>query len=56
MGIPPSKMVLADVPRRGDAWLVALGADRPREPGKSRSATGVSADELSAGLVNGIAD
>lgn len=43
-------MALADVPRRGEVWLVALGAGRPGEPGKSRPAIVVSADELSTGI------
>ena len=35
--------------RRGDVWLVALGAARPGEPGKVRPAVVVSADELTTG-------
>lgn len=42
-------MVLADTPRRGEVWLVALGAARAGEPGKTRPAVVVSADELSTG-------
>lgn len=37
-------------PRRGEIWLVSLGAGRKGEPGKNRPAIVVSADELSAGL------
>ena len=37
-------------PRRGELWLVALGAGRPGEPGKHRPAVIVSADELLTGL------
>ncbi len=42
-------MVSTDVPRRGGIWLVALGAGRAGEPGKSRPAIVVSVDELSTG-------
>ncbi|MEJ7832829.1 MAG: type II toxin-antitoxin system PemK/MazF family toxin [Nocardioides sp.] len=42
-------MVSTDEPRRGDIWLVALGAGRPGEPGKTRPAIVVSVDELSSG-------
>lgn len=35
--------------RRGEIWLVALGAARRGEPGKTRPAIVVSADELSTG-------
>ncbi len=42
-------MASADAPRRRDVWLVALGAGRPGEPGKTRPAVVVSADELSTG-------
>ncbi len=38
-----------DTPRRGDIWLVALGAGRAGEPGKTRPAIVVSVDELSTG-------
>lgn len=38
-----------DTPRRGDVWLVALGAGRAGEPGKTRPAIVVSVDELSTG-------
>lgn len=34
---------------RSDVWLVALGARRAREPGKTRPAIVVSVDELNAG-------
>lgn len=37
-------------PRRGDLWLVALGAARAGEPGKHRPAVVVSVDELLAGV------
>lgn len=37
-------------PRRGELWLVALGAGRPGEPGKHRPAVVVSADEMLAGV------
>jgi mRNA interferase MazF len=36
-------------PRRGEVWLVALGAARAGEPGKHRPAIVVSADELHNG-------
>ncbi len=42
-------MVSTDAPRRGDVWLVALGAGRAGEPGKTRPAIIVSVDELSTG-------
>jgi mRNA interferase MazF len=48
-GKTPSKMASADAPRRGDVWLVALGAGRAGEPGKTRPAIIVSVDELSTG-------
>lgn len=37
-------------PRRGEIWLVSLGASRKGEPGKNRPAIVVSVDELSAGV------
>lgn len=37
------------LPRRGEIWLVALGAGRAGEPGKNRPAVVVSVDELSTG-------
>jgi len=37
-------------PRRGDLWLVALGAARSGEPGKHRPAVIVSADEILVGV------
>ena len=37
-------------PRRGDLWLVSLGAARAGEPGKHRPAVVVSADELLTGI------
>lgn len=36
-------------PRRGEIWLVSLGAARPGEPGKNRPALIVSVDELLSG-------
>ena len=36
--------------RRGEIWLVSLGAGRRGEPGKTRPALVVSADEISAGV------
>lgn len=36
-------------PRRGELWLVALGAGRAGEPGKHRPAVVVSANELLRG-------
>ncbi|HYM53840.1 MAG TPA: type II toxin-antitoxin system PemK/MazF family toxin [Solirubrobacteraceae bacterium] len=36
-------------PRRGEVWLVSLGAGRPGEPVKNRPAVVVSVDELSTG-------
>ncbi|TAM86879.1 MAG: type II toxin-antitoxin system PemK/MazF family toxin [Jatrophihabitans sp.] len=38
-----------DSPRRGEIWLVALGAGRTGEPGKTRPAVVVSADALTTG-------
>ena len=37
-------------PRRGDLWLVALGASRAGEPGKHRPAVIVSVDDLLTGI------
>jgi mRNA interferase MazF len=34
-------------PRRGEVWLVSLGAARSGEPGKNRPAVVLSADDLS---------
>ncbi len=42
-------MASTDTPRRGEIWLVALGAGRAGEPGKTRPAVVVSVDELSTG-------
>lgn len=42
-------MALTDTPRRREVWLVALGAGRAGEPGKTRPAVVVSEDELSTG-------
>jgi len=36
----------AEQPRRGEIWLVSLGAARKGEPGKNRPAIVVSVDEL----------
>lgn len=36
-------------PRRGDIWLVSLGAARKGEPGKNRPAIVVSVDEVLTG-------
>ena len=41
-----------EVPRRGEIWLVSLGAARPGEPGKNRPAVVVSADELVTGAAD----
>lgn len=41
-------MASTDAPRRGEIWLVALGAARAGEPGKTRPAVVVSVDELDA--------
>ena len=40
---------MPDAPRRREVWLVALGAGRAGEPGKTRPAVVVSDDELSTG-------
>ncbi|MBW0017669.1 MAG: type II toxin-antitoxin system PemK/MazF family toxin [Mycobacterium sp.] len=37
-------------PRRGELWLVALGAARTGEPGKHRPAVVVSIEEILAGI------
>lgn len=37
-------------PRRGEIWLVSLGAARKGEPGKNRPAIVVSVDEILVGL------
>ncbi|MFI5004264.1 MAG: type II toxin-antitoxin system PemK/MazF family toxin [Solirubrobacterales bacterium] len=39
-------------PRRGEVWLVSLGAARAGEPGNNRPAIVVSVDRLSAGAVD----
>lgn len=39
----------AQEPRRGDFWLVSLGAARRGEPGKNRPAIVVSVDDLLTG-------
>lgn len=38
-------------PRRGEVWLVSLGAARAGEPGKNRPAVVISADGLNTGTV-----
>ncbi len=43
-------MASADAPRRREVWLVALGAGRGGEPGKTRPAIVVSSNELRTGL------
>lgn len=42
-------MTASAEPRRGEIWLVSLGAARRGEPGKNRPAIVVSVDELSTG-------
>jgi mRNA interferase MazF len=37
-------------PRRGEIWLVSLGAARKGEPGKNRPAIVMSVDEIAAGV------
>jgi mRNA interferase MazF len=37
-------------PRRGEIWLVSLGAARRGEPGKNRPAIVISVDEIVAGV------
>lgn len=37
-------------PRRGEIWLVTLGAARKGEPGKNRPAIVISVDEIVAGV------
>lgn len=49
IGKPRSAMASTDAPRRGDIWLVALGAARAGEPGKARPAVVVSVDQLATG-------
>jgi len=46
---PPTASAVTD-PRRGEVWLVSLGATRAGEPGKHRPAVVVSVDELLAGV------
>lgn len=46
----PSPVMESIEPRRGEIWLVSLGAARPGEPGKNRPALVVSADELLTGV------
>jgi mRNA interferase MazF len=40
---------MASEPRRGEIWLVSLGAARKGEPGKNRPAIIISVDEIAAG-------
>ncbi len=47
--LPPTACALND-PKRGELWLVALGAVRAGEPGKHRPAVVVSVDEILAGV------
>lgn len=47
-------MASTEAVRRGDVWLVALGAGRAGEPGKTRPAVVVSVDELNSGEVGGL--
>ncbi len=42
-------MESTDPPKRGEIWLTAFGAARPGEPGKTRPAVVLSADELLIG-------
>jgi mRNA interferase MazF len=42
---------MASEPRRGELWLVSLGAARKGEPGKNRPAILVSVEEIHAGTV-----
>jgi len=43
-------MTASAEPRRGDLWLVALGAARAGEPGKHRPAVIVSVDDILTGV------
>jgi len=45
----PSTTALPE-PRRGELWLVALGAARAGEPGKHRPGVIVAVDEILAGI------
>lgn len=45
-------MTASTEPRRGEVWLVSLGANRTGEPGKNRPAVVVSVDELSTGAAH----
>jgi mRNA interferase MazF len=49
MALSATALALND-PRRGELWLVALGAARAGEPGKHRPAVVVSVDEILAGV------
>ena len=48
-GKPRSAMDSTE-PRRGEIWLVSLGAARKGEPGKNRPAIVISVDEIVAGV------
>lgn len=48
-GTTPSATALPE-PRRGELWLVALGAARAGEPGKHRPAVVISVDEILADI------
>ena len=43
-------MTASTEPRRGDLWLVALGAARTSEPGEHRPAVIVSVDDIITGI------
>jgi mRNA interferase MazF len=45
-------MASAERPRRGEIWLVSLGAARRGEPGKNRPAIVISVDELLTGAAD----
>ncbi|MGI8577392.1 MAG: hypothetical protein ACR2KG_05620 [Nocardioidaceae bacterium] len=45
-----------DTPRRGDVWVVALGAGRAGEPGKARPAVVAAAAKLRADALSGFLD
>jgi mRNA interferase MazF len=49
MALSATALALND-PRRGELWLVALGAARAGEPGKHRPAVVVSVDDILAGV------
>lgn len=39
-------------PRRGEIWVVSLGAARTEESGKNRPAIVISVDEITAGVIH----